>query len=246
MDKLIYTAMSGAQQNMFAQAVYANNLANVDTPGFRADYADASSVYLKGGAYDSRTLASASVTGSRFESGPMMATGRELDVAVSGSGWLSVLDNSGREAYTRAGGLSVDSLGALRTQSGNQVMGNAGPITLPEYEKVEFGSDGTLSIRPLGSTANSLVQVNQLKLVNPDVKTLVKGDDGLFRTQTGAVATQDNSVKIVANTLEGSNVNAVDSLLSVMNLSRQFELQMKEMKQVSDLDEASNQLLKVG
>ena len=191
------------------------------------------------------TLVTADTAGSHFESGPMITTGRELDVAIRGSGWISVLDDAGREAYTRSGDLQVDNSGFLRTQSGRQVMGNSGPISLPEYEKIEFGSDGTLSVRPLGGDAHGLVQVDQLKLVNPDNKNLVKGNDGLFRTRSGVAAPQDATVSLVSGTLEGSNVNAVDALLSVMNLSRQFELQMKAMKQASDLDEQSNQLLKV-
>lgn len=245
MDKLIYTAMSGAKQSMQAQAIYANNLANVDTPGFKADYADAASVYLQGGAYNSIALVDLNQSGSRLDPGSMITTDRELDVAVQGEGWFSVLDQSGHETYTRAGNFLVDDSGALRTQSGRPVIGNSGAITLPEYEKIEFGSDGSISIRPLGSAPNTLVQVDQLKLVNPEEKSLVKGDDGLFRIKSGGLATADAGVSMVSGVLEGSNVNAVDSLLSIMNLSRQFELQMKEMKQASDLDESSNQLLKI-
>ncbi len=245
MDKLIYTAMSGAHQSMLAQAIYANNLANVDTPGFRADYANATAAMLKGGQYHSRALVSSDAAGSVFSPGVVSATDRDLDVSINGDGWFSVLDSSGQEAYTRSGNWSVEDSGALKTQTGYQIMGSAGPIVLPAHQKIEFAVDGQISVRPLGANPNALVQVDRLKLVNDETGDLVKGADGLFRPKNNNTLSLDPNIRVTAGALEGSNVNAIESLLSIVNLSRQFEMQMKEITQAADLDEASNRLLRL-
>lgn len=85
----------------------------------------------------------------KYESGAMIQTGRELDVAIQGRGWLSVQDAQGNEAYTRAGNLQVGADGLLEDGHGNLVLGDAGPIALPlPLSKIDIAADGTLSVRP--------------------------------------------------------------------------------------------------
>ncbi|MEJ2756242.1 MAG: flagellar basal body rod protein FlgF, partial [Gammaproteobacteria bacterium] len=222
MDKLLYVAMSGAKEAMYLQNVQANNLANVDTVGFKADFAQARAMHVMGDGWDSRAYAMTERPGSHFESGALDYTGRDLDLAINGDGWFVVLDKNGEEAFTRAGNLFVDAQGFVTTHDGHVLMGNAGPLVLPEYEKLEIGVDGTITVRALGQGPDALVEVDRMKLVKPDASVLQKGEDGLFRrTDTAAYEPPDFTVRVSTGTLERSNVNAVGAMLSVMGAARQ-------------------------
>lgn len=246
MDKALYIAMTGARHNMLAQTSHSNNLANLNTPGFRADFAQARSmpVYY-GPGQPTRAYSLTEVPASNFESGAMIITDNDLDVAVSGTGFIAVQAPDGTEAYTRAGDLSIDANGVLRNGSGLAVIGNAGPIALPPLEKLEIGSDGTLSIVALGQGPEAMVEVDRIKLVNPDVQTLQKGEDGLFRLDDGAIAAPAAEVRLVSGMLEGSNVNAVHEFTNILSLSRQYEMQVKLMKDIQQNSESSAQLLRI-
>ncbi|MGL5949301.1 MAG: flagellar basal-body rod protein FlgF [Aeromonas sp.] len=232
MEKLIYTAMSGAQHTLMAQQIRANNLANVNTTGFRADFERVSAHTLQGDGYHSRVLAKELNAGSNFDSGPLMQTGRKLDVAVRGQGFLTVQTGDGGEAYTRAGNFELDPEGVL-TVNGRPVLGDGGEMVIPPHKDLSFGSNGTISITPPGGGAQ--MQIGTLKLVNPGVGELAKGPDGLFRMQQeGLVAEASEDVTIASGYLEGANVNAVDELVHSMALTRNFELQVKLMKTADD------------
>ena len=185
MDKSLYISMTGASQNAMAQRAHANNLANLTTTGFRRDFEQARSMPVFGDGYATRAYAMTERPGTDMSAGVMQETGRELDVAVQGEGWIAVQAADGTEAYTRAGSLNIDAFGVLRTSSGLPVLGNGGPIAIPPAQKVEIGSDGTISIRALGEGPAVMAEVDRLKLVNPDPTTLEKGADGLMRTKDG-------------------------------------------------------------
>ncbi|AMQ41451.1 MULTISPECIES: lateral flagellar basal-body rod protein LfgF [Aeromonas] len=231
MEKLIYTAMSGAQHTLMAQQIRANNLANVNTAGFRADFERVSAYALTGDGYQSRVMAKEEMAGTNFKAGPLMQTGRKLDVAIRGEGFLAVQTEDGKEAYTRAGNLEADADGLL-TLNGRPVLGEGGELVLPAYRDISFGKDGTLSITPPGGGAR--LDVGRLKLVNPEPAELVKGHDGLFRMRQGEDAEVSDQVVMASGFLEGANVNAVDELVSSMSLTRNFELQVKLMKAADD------------
>ena len=182
MDKMVYIAMSGAKQSMRGLALKANNLANANTTGFKADFAQARSMQAFGEGMPTRVFSMQERPGSNMESGGYVETGRDLDVALSDRGWLSVQDASGNEAYTKAGTLNITPDGALMTSHGRQVIGEGGPIILPlPIEKVEFSSDGSIQVRPQGAPANFLEVVDRLKVIEADNTQLEKGNDGLFR-----------------------------------------------------------------
>lgn len=242
MDEMIYVAMSGAQQTLRTMQTNTNNLANLNTTGFRADLHYIQSLPLEGDAPVSRTFAETDSPGADFRYGGIVTTGRDLDTAINGDGFFAVLTADGSEAYTRAGDLHVDASGFLVNGSGYQMMGNGGPIALPPFEKIEIGGDGTLSIRPAGASAEALVVIDRLKLVNPDVNQLTKNAQGLF-TQGETLAPADASVRLVAGAVESSNVNAVEALVQMVNLSRQFETQIKMMRSADDNAEHAQQLL---
>jgi len=245
MDKSLYVAMTGAMQNARGTAIHANNLANVSTTGFRSDYAQARAMPVFGEAYASRVYAMEESPGTNFASGALIATGRELDVAVNGDGWIAVQAVDGSEAYSRAGELKVDSVGVLRSGNGLPVMGQGGPIALPPFEKITIGQDGTISIQGLGDEPGAVVQVDRIKLVKPQAAEMYKGGDGLMRQRNGLEAPADAEVSISSGFVEGSNVNAVGALTELISLSRQFEMQIKMMKTAEENSESSARLLQL-
>ncbi|WPC06580.1 flagellar basal body rod protein FlgF [Pseudomonas benzenivorans] len=234
MDKMLYVAMTGAHNNSLAQSAHANNLANISTSGFRRDFEQARSMPVFGDGLPARVYAMSERPGTDFTPGSLQETGRDLDVAIGGEGWLAVQAADGSEAYVRTASLNVDALGMLRTGSGLPVMGNAGPIAVPPEQKIEIGQDGTISIRALGEAPNVLAEVDRLKLVNPDLKQMEKGSDGLMRIKDGQPVLADAAVRVTSGFLESSNVNAVEEMTAILSLSRQFELQVKMMRTAED------------
>lgn len=233
MDRLIYTAMSGAKHAFLQQAGVANNLANASTTGFRAMEHKFRAVPVQGEGMPTRAFVVDASLADVFDAGPLMATGRPLDVAVQGAGWIAVETPDGGEAYTRAGNLQTNANGQLQTAGGLNVQGDGGPIAIPPDNRVAIASDGTVSVIPLFGTPNNVNVVGRIKLVNPPEDQLVRGGDGLFRLKSGDPADADANVRLAPEMLEGSNVNPVDSMVNMISLARQFEMQIK-MLQTAD------------
>ncbi|RZA17791.1 MAG: flagellar basal body rod protein FlgF, partial [Proteobacteria bacterium] len=164
MDKMLYVAMTGASQNALAQKAHANNLANISTTGFKRDLEQARSMPVFGDTFPSRAYALTERPATDFSGGALQETGRDLDVAVGGNGFIAVQTPDGGEAYVRTASMNVDALGVLRAGNGLPVMGNGGPIAVPPDEKIEIGMDGTISIRGLGQAPNVMAQVDRIKL----------------------------------------------------------------------------------
>ena len=218
MDQLVYLAASGASGVGELQAAISHNLANVSTPGFKADLVQAESRYLDGPGLPSRGFASSRRQGSDLQAGTVRSTGRDLDVAVSGQGWLGVLGADGTEALTRRGDLRVNVFGQMSNGAGQLVLGNSGPIALPPYDSVSIGPDGTVSIVPQGAEPNAQVAIDRIRLLNPAREDLEKGEDGLFRTP--GVLEPDAAVRLIPGALESSNVIAVGEMVQMIELSR--------------------------
>lgn len=240
MDRLGYTAMTAASRTMMALQVRANNLANVNTPGFRADLERAEAVAVEGYGYDSRHMAGVENNGVSLAGGALVATGRELDFAVKGSGLIVVEDGAG-EAYTRQGSLQIDAEGRL-TLNGRAVLGEGGPIVLPEHDKLEIGNDGTVSIMAPGDWV--MAEVDRIRLVDVPAANLTKNQAGLLVTRDGQPAAPSEDVRLASGFLESSNVSAIDELASTMSLNRLFETQVKMMKAAEDLSEAGNRMIR--
>ncbi|MDB5979393.1 MAG: flgF [Pseudomonas sp.] len=243
MDKLLYVAMSGASENAIAQKAHANNLANVSTNGFQRDLQQARSMPVFGEVMPSRAYAMSERPGTDFSDGPMVDTGRDLDVAVKGNGWIAVQTPDGGEAYTRSASMNIDALGVLRAGNGLPVMGNGGPIAVPPQEQIEIGADGTISIRSMGEGPRVMAQIDRIKLVKPDMSNMEKGPDGLIHTKDGKPAAADADVQVESGFQQGSNVNAVEEMTEVLALSRQFELHIKMMKTAEDDDQSAARVL---
>ena len=246
MDKALFIAMTGAKHNMLAQANRANNLANLSTTGFRADFEQSRSmgVYY-GDGQPTRAYAMTESPRADFTPGSMIATNNPLDVAIQGNGFIAVQSPDGTEAYTRAGNMAVDATGMLRTANGLPVLGAGGPINIPENEKVQIGADGIISIIGQGQGPEAMVQVGQIKLVNPDIQNIEKGDDGLFRQRDGEIALPAVEVILRSGMLESSNVNAIEEFTQILSLARQYEMQVKVMKSAEENSAASAQLLQM-
>ena len=243
MDRMLYIAMSGARQIEMRQMTNTHNLANANTTGFRADFDAMRSLPVYGAGNPSRVYSVNQRAGINFETGQLSQTGRDLDISIIGGGLIAVQAPDGSEAYTRAGDLRVIRGGLLQTGNGHAVMGNDGPVALPPYEKLDIAADGTLSIIPIGQDASALAVIDRIKLVNPPVENLKKGLDGLIRADSPAVA--DGSVRLASGTVEGSNVNAINELVNMIELARKYEMHVKLMETAQSNDASSSSILRL-
>lgn len=243
MDRMIYTAMSGAKQAMTQQATVAHNLANLTTNGFRAETSVFRAVPVVGEGAPTRAFVVDSTPGADFTPGVIQHTGRDLDVAVQGKGWIAVQAADGSEAYTRNGSLQTNANGVLQTRNGNAVMGDGGPISIPNDTLVTIAGDGTVSTVPTGNKPAANSTVGRIKLVNPPEAQLERGSDGLFRVRGGAPAAADANVRLTAGALETSNVNAVDAMVNMIALARGFDMQMKMLQNAEGNAQKAAQLL---
>ncbi|MBL4942761.1 MAG: flagellar basal-body rod protein FlgF [Colwellia sp.] len=252
MDKMLYIAMSGAKQNMQALAINANNLANAKTTGFKADLSQARSMQVFGEGQPTRVFAMTERASQNFDSGSLLTTGRALDIAINGEGWFAVqtpeLSAGGfgsDEAYTRQGHLRLTQDGTLETSNGELVLGDNGPIVLPlPVNNIQISADGTILVQPAGAPNTEQEEVGRIKLVNPDVRLLEKGTDGLFRRKDGQVEFADANVQVRGGALESSNVNPLYEMTDMIALQRQFEMHLKLMKTAEEIDASSSSLLR--
>ncbi len=246
MDRMIFLAMSAARQTMNGQAIAANNLANASTSGFKADFEAYRAMPLFGEGQPSRVFALAERPGVDFATGTIEHTGNDLDVAINGEGFLAVQAPDGSEAYTRSGELQLNATGQLLTRDGLPVLGNGGPIALPPSQALVIGADGTITTRPVGQEANTLAQVDRLRLVRPlSAADLVKGPDGLFRMKDGNPAPLDASVSVTQGALERSNVNPISAMVSMIENARQYEMAVKAMDTAQTMDAEGARVLRL-
>ncbi len=247
MDRMIYTAMSGAAQTLERQAAVAHNLANAASTGYRAEEHSLRAVLVYAGnspaALPTRAFVVDASTHSDFTPGPLAMTGRPLDVALQGSGWLALALPDGSEAYTRNGSLDLSINGVLQTKSGIPVQGTSGPITVPPDVNVSIANDGTVSAIPQTGVQSAVTSLGQIKLVNPPEAELVRGSDGLFRLNSGKPADAAPTVTLASGYTEGSNVNPVEQLVSMISLARQFDMQMKTLSTAQANDQAATQII---
>ncbi|NHZ99738.1 flagellar basal body rod protein FlgF [Massilia sp. CCM 8734] len=248
MDRLIYTAGSGAKHILEQQATTSHNLANVTTTGFRAQIDAFRAVPIVGENLPLATRAFVvnTTTSTDFTSGPLQLTGRDLDVALKGKGFLAVQMPDGSEAYTRNGALQMNENGLLTNTAGFAIQGDGGSITVPPEVSVSIGGDGTISTIATTTKPGAPTILGRLKLVNPPEQDLVRGDDGLFRLKSGVAAEPDPQVAVAGGALEGSNVSPVDAMVTMISLARSFELQMSLLKNAENNAAKATQILALG
>ncbi len=245
MDEMVYIAMTGAKQTEYAQTINTNNLANVSTTGFRADLHSFSSVPVQGPGVDARVNAVVESYGTDFAHGPIANTGRDLDIAIQGEGFFAVQAPDGTEAYTRRGDLHPTAGGLLQTGDGYLVLGNGGPIALPPNENILIGQDGTISIQGIGQGAENRSEIDRLKLVSIDPANLEKGSDGLLYVKDGGVADPDANVQLISGSLEQSNVNIAKTLVNMIELARQYEMQVNVIRTAEENADSAAQMMRM-
>ena len=242
---MIFVAMSGAKHTLDQQAAVAHNLANVSTNGYRAAVSAFRAVPVQGEGLPTRTFVIDSTTGANFAPGALQSTGRDLDVAVQGTGWIAVQSANGSEAYTRNGSLQVSPNGMLQTRNGLNVLGEGGPISIPPDSTISIAKEGTVSAISTLPPPKSVNVIGRIKLVNPDEKLLVRGGDGLFRLANGGSAEADPKVALASGTLEASNVNVVEEMVNMISLARQYDLHMQLLNNAQKNSTQASQILNV-
>ncbi|RHW18479.1 flagellar basal body rod protein FlgF [Sphingomonas gilva] len=245
MDRLIYTSLTAMRGAMARQTVIASNLANANTTGFRAEIANSQSLWTTGGPANARVLASEEVLAADMDAGTVTETGRALDIALSGDALLAIQAKDGDEAYTRRGDLMLSDTGLLTTGDGAPVLGEGGPVTLPPADSVRIEADGTVWIVPEGGDPTQPSQVERLKLVTPAGSAVVKGIDGHFRVEGGGALPSDPDARLTAGALEGSNVNATQALVDMIDASRAWETQIKLLSTAREIDDAGAKLMQL-
>lgn len=245
MDRMIYIAMTGAREVTRQQAAVAHNLANVSTQGFKQELNVFRALPVVGEGAKTRAFVIETTPGTDFAQGVIQQTGRALDVAIRGPGWIAVQDGNGQEAYTRMGSLQTGQNGVLQTINGLSVQGDGGPLAVPPDQDILIGKDGTLSTVPIGQGLNAVAIAGRIKLVNPPEADLVRGEDGLFRLKSGQPAPADEGVQVVSAALETSNVNPAEAMVNMVSLARQFELQMRVLRVAEDNTRSADKLLSV-
>jgi flagellar basal-body rod protein FlgF len=243
MDRLIYTAMTGASATMGQEAAVAHNMANATSTGFKTELHKLRAVQVQNAQMPTRAFVVDASVSDDFSTGPLQHTNRPLDMAVQGKGWFAVQMPDGTEGYTRNGNFEINANGILQTRTGLPVIGSGGPVTLPPDVEVAIGTDGTISTVPRTGARNSTSTVDQLKLVNPPEADLVRGGDGYFRLAGGNPAPADPAVRVASGYLEGSNVNVVEQMVSMISLARQYEMQTKMLSTAQEMDRAASQLV---
>ncbi|MCG5530014.1 flagellar basal-body rod protein FlgF [Halorhodospira halochloris] len=243
MDRQLYIAMTGAKHSLQAQHHNNQNLANANTPGFRADLDSFYQAPMYGPGFPTRAYAEELRAGTDFTPGSIMTTDRELDVAIQDQGWFVVQAPDGSEAYTRRGDFRQDAQGLITTGDGHLVMGENGPVSIPPDANIEIADDGVITAIPR-EAPEAPIEVDRLRLVNPDPTELVKSEDGLIRHYDGEPAQDDAQVRVRSGALEGSNVNMAESLVQMIDHARQFETHIKMLTTAEENEQTSSQLLR--
>ncbi|CAN5445038.1 flagellar basal-body rod protein FlgF [soil metagenome] len=245
MDRLVNTALTAMRGAMARQTALANNLANANTVGFRAEIANATTQWLNGETYNTRAQQAEQVVGADMGGGAVTSTGNPLDVAMNGDALLAVQAADGGEAYTRRGDLKMSDSGLLTTGDGTPVIGEGGPITLPSFDSLSIAKDGGIWIVPQGGDAAQPQRVDGLKLVSPKGSTIAKGTDNLFREVNGGALPQDDTASLTPSSVEGSNVNATQALVQMIEASRSWETQIKMINTAKEIDDGGASLMRL-
>lgn len=245
MDRLVYTAVSGMNASMMRERMTASNMANAQTIGFKAEVMQAQAVTLDGPQLDVRALNRSEVKGANMKEGAIIATGRPLDVAMTGNTMLAVQSVDGQEAYTRRGDLSVSNTGVVENGEGLPVLGETGPLMVPPGSTVSISQDGSVMVRDPSVPEQEPQKIDRLKLVSTAGSQLEKDLAGVFRVPGGGVLPVDDNAKVIPESVEQSNVNSSEVLVDMIESQRLFDLRTKLVSTAKELDEGSSKLMRL-
>jgi flagellar basal-body rod protein FlgF len=230
---------------MARQATTANNLANLNTAGFRAEMASTRALWVQGDGLPTRAVASEEVIAANMKPGTISETGRGLDIAVAGDGMIAVQGPNGDEAYTRRGDLHRADTGLLTTGDGHPVMGDYGPITIPPADSLRIDDSGTIWIVPPGGDPSAPQPLDHIKIGSPVGSRVSKSLDGLFRVEGGGILPADPTAKVLAGHLEGSNVDPTRALVEMIEASRAWDMQLKLIATAREIDGSAADLMRL-
>ena len=245
MESVLQIAAEASRQATRAQALVSNNLANTGTTAFKGDLYSAQARYIVVSPVEGGGISEPEVTSVDLSPGAVAFTGRDLDIAINGDGWMQVITPGGEEVLSRRGDLRVDINGNLTDAVGNQILGDGGPINIPPFSSLTIGADGTISIIPRGENPTSSAAIDRIMLVNPQSSELSKGPDGHIRANPGANLVPDASVQIVIGALETSNVNPISAMVQMIELARSYESHINTMKSANELEGSSASLMRL-
>lgn len=248
MDRLIFTSLSGQRLTDLRVRQISNEIANVSTTGFKKEFAAATETYrYDGDGFNSRYVPVVRAK-ERIDltDGPMQSTGRPLDIAVSGKQLIAVLTDSGELAYTRRGDLTVDAAGLLRVGSGERIASDANtPIEIPGLTEIKIGPDGTILGKQIGGEAVIFQPIARIQVVESDPIKVALRPDGLYQSNDAQPFAAAAVPAVQAGALEGSNVSLFSSMVDMISMSRRYEMQIKILKQASDLAQRSQNLARL-
>lgn len=246
MDHAIYTALGGANAALHRQTVISHNLANANTHAFRAQLAAFRAIPILGAGDATRTQVVESTPQVDFTPGPLQHTGRMLDIGLPANGWLTVEMAPGAIAYTRNGHIQTDSEGQLHI-AGLRLLSNGAPIVIPSQEHITLAPDGTISAQDPNGAGSVPTVVGRIDIIEATAGQLRRGDDGLFYRADNQPDTLPVGphLQLIPETLEGSNVNAMDSAAQMIATARRFEMCMSVISGVEKNEKSANQLLAI-
>jgi flagellar basal-body rod protein FlgF len=251
MDKLIFNPVATMNEQALIRQSLVNELANVSTVGFKRSFdAALQSVKAVGDGFDSRHQTQLLVKDViDMNPGTVMATGRELDIAMGGATVMGVQAPNGELAFTRRGDLRVNIDGVLETGKGHLVQGENGPITVPPGSGVRIDKTGgvyALDFTQPGVPAE--VFIDQLLLRDASAQPLSRRDDGLYKAvgipDGTDFASGPETPVVTSQALEGSNVSPITAMTRLIDHARTFEAQLRIIKEAKDLDNSGASMMK--
>ena len=247
MDRMVQTALSSITGLKDLKFDLANNLANANVPGFRRDLPNEGSA----GFLSTLNQATARIfpleTGGRIfsnEAGQLDNTGVETDVALLNGSYLFIQPEDGDVALSRRGDFGVDTQNRLVDGVGNLVLSDGlQPIVLPPFSALKFSDNGEVLVRQPGAMPGEFTSVGFLGSTSALSGDLTKSLDGKIRKIDGSVPDPDQTGLFAQGVLEGSNVNAIEEMVFNMEMQRQFEINVKLIKQAEEIDKAGTKLM---
>ena len=250
MDRMIHLALNSLKVLRVDQRINAQNLANLQVPGFKKDIAvTRSSAFLTAmDQYNSRSFVTADDK-LRFsdEEGFIARTNGKLDFAIRGPGYFFIQpENSDKPALSRRGDFTLLPNGDLVDGAGNKLLDNQlQPVNLPPASKIIIDDAGKIVIEPFGSPEGTRQEAGILGATRAEGVELIKDRDGQIRPVDGELPIADQQAVIVQGSLENSNADALDALLKNIEGQRTFELNVKFIKQAEQLDEAASRIMRL-
>ncbi|BAC24188.1 flgF [Wigglesworthia glossinidia endosymbiont of Glossina brevipalpis] len=245
MDKAIYTAMNAAISYADRHSINANNLSNISTSGFKFHIPSSKYITVRGDSFITRVFPTATTSTHNKNPGNVNYSGNNLDVAILGEGWLAIQLEDGSEGYTKNGHIKINEEGKLTIKNFPVIGSENGALEVTPGSDLTISSDGTISAIGPGESSKSITSVGKLKLAKSDLNDLELNENGIFISKNNKILQSDESIRLIPNAFEESNVSAVDSIIKIIDDSRNFEMQMKLISNISENSKISNQILTI-